>query len=52
VIPVTAWRTDEPCPVCGNGLTALDDGGPVLTTECRLCGWTADWPIAADGGEQ
>ena len=22
----TAWRTDEPCPVCGTGLFVLDDG--------------------------
>ena len=24
---VTAWRTDEPCPVCATGLILLDDGG-------------------------
>ena len=23
---VTAWRTDEPCPVCATGLIMLDDG--------------------------
>ena len=22
----TAWRTDEPCPVCGTGLVLVDDG--------------------------
>ena len=49
----TAWRTDEPCPVCGTGLTAVDDG-QAMTAECRLCGyfdgtWTGD---EADGGDQ
>ena len=43
---LTAWRTDEPCPVCGTGLTMLDDG-QVIAAECRLCGyfdgtWTGD----------
>ena len=33
----TAWRTDEPCPVCGTGLTVLDDGS-APTAECGLCG--------------
>ena len=23
---LTAWRTDEPCPVCATGLIMLDDG--------------------------
>ena len=23
---VTAWRTDEPCPVCATGLIMTDDG--------------------------
>ena len=49
----TAWRTDEPCPVCGTGLTVLDDGH-VMAAECRLCGyfdgaWTGD---EDDGGDQ
>ena len=49
----TAWRTDEPCPVCGTGLFVLDDG-QAITAECRLCGyfdgtWTGD---KADGGDQ
>ena len=35
----TAWRTDEPCPVCGTGLVLVDDGRPVLRAECRLCGY-------------
>ena len=42
---VTAWRTDEPCPVCATGLTMLDDGGPAPPRyECRLCGWSDTWP--------
>ena len=45
----TAWRTDEPCPVCQTGLILVDSGGPVLRAECRLCGYagpfdTADLP--------
>jgi ribosomal protein S27AE len=35
---ITAWRTDEPCPTCGNGLTLLDDGETPIRWECRLCG--------------
>ena len=23
---ITAWRTDEPCPVCATGLILHDDG--------------------------
>ena len=34
----TAWRTDEPCPVCGTGLIVLDDGTARHGAECRLCG--------------
>ena len=45
----TAWRTDEPCPVCQTGLVLVDTGSPVLRAECRLCGYagpfdTADLP--------
>jgi len=45
----TAWRTDEPCPVCGTGLVLVENGRPVLRAECRLCGYagpfdTADLP--------
>jgi len=39
----TAWRTDEPCPSCGNGMTVTDDGGPVLRADCRLCGHAEPW---------
>ena len=42
----TAWRTDEPCPTCGNGLTVVDEGGPVLRAECRLCGHAEFWDTA------
>jgi hypothetical protein len=41
--PITAWRTDEPCPVCATGLTMLDDGSAPPTYECRLCGWSDTW---------
>ena len=48
----TSWRTDEPCPVCKTGLTALDDGGPTLTFECRLCGWSHAGQADAPGGDK
>ena len=40
----TAWRTDEPCPVC-------DTGQPVLRAECRLCGYAGPFDTGdlADG---
>ena len=31
---VTAWRTDEPCPVCATGLILHDDG-TTQRAECR-----------------
>ena len=40
---ITAWRTDEPCPVCATGLIMLDDGTSVPGFECRLCGWSDTW---------
>ena len=43
----TAWRTDEPCPVCGTGLVLVEDGGPVLHAECRLCGYAG--PFDTEG---
>jgi hypothetical protein len=45
----TAWRTDEPCPVCGTGLVLVDDGRPVLRAECRLCGYAG--PFDTEGTE-
>ncbi len=48
---MTAWRTDEPCPVCATGLIMTDDGSSVLRAECRLCGWADTWTgDEADGG--
>ena len=44
-----AWRTDEPCPVCGTGLILVDNGGPVLRAECRLCGYAGPCDNADDG---
>jgi ribosomal protein S27AE len=35
---ITTWRTDEPCPTCGNGLTLIDDAISPIRWECRLCG--------------
>jgi hypothetical protein len=46
---VTATRTDEPCPVCGTGLTVLDDGH-AITAQCRLCGWGD--ALTEGGGDQ
>ena len=42
----TAWRTDEPCPVCGTGLVLVDSGGAVLRAECRQCGYAG--PFGTD----
>ena len=43
-----AWRTDEPCPVCGTGLTVVDNGLLALRAECRLCGYLAAWDNTDD----
>ena len=40
---ITAWRTDEPCPVCATGLILHDDGSSPAWVECRLCGWADTW---------
>ena len=48
----TAWRTDEPCPTCGNGLVLLDDGLSALRWECRLCGDAPDLTGDANGGDR
>lgn len=42
------WRTDEPCPVCAAGLFLVGHGEPVQVAECRLCGWSERWDLAAD----
>ena len=40
----TSWRTDDPCPVCGTGLTATDDqDGNQTRQDCGLCGWSTTW---------
>jgi len=50
---VTAWRTDEPCPVCATGLIMLDDGSSPVRAKCRLCGWADTWTgDDPDGGDQ
>ncbi len=41
---VTVWRTDEPCPCCGNDLILLGDEPHAATFECRVCGWSSTWP--------
>jgi hypothetical protein len=41
------WRTDDPCPVCGTGLTATDTpDGQQASQDCGLCGWSATWQTA------
>ena len=50
----TVWRTDDPCPVCGTGLTATDDpDGDQAGQDCGLCGWSVTWQAALnlDGGD-
>jgi len=50
----TRWRTDDPCPVCGTGLTSTDDlAGHQIDQDCPLCGWSASWQTALDlnGGQ-
>ena len=43
---ITAWRTDEPCPVCATGLILHEDGTAPPRYECRLCGWSDTWARA------
>jgi ribosomal protein S27AE len=50
---VTTWRTDDPCPACGTGLTLHDNGATEPRTECGLCGWSDTWTgDHANGGGQ
>ena len=51
MIRLTAWRTDEPCPTCGNGLTLIDDGEFPIRWECRLCGDTSTSLNPCSGGD-
>jgi hypothetical protein len=42
-LPAT-WATDEPCPSgCDAELVLVDNGGPVLRAECRICGHAEAW---------
>jgi hypothetical protein len=53
--PVTSWRTDDPCPVCGTGLDYTDDGMTDVRQDCPLCGWSATWTTNPDpdmGGDR
>ena len=44
---VTRWRTDDPCPVCGTGLTSTDDAaGQQIGQDCGLCGWSTTWQVS------
>ena len=45
---VTAWRTDEPCPVCATGLILHDDG----TTPPRASAACAAGPTPGPAGDQ
>ena len=45
---VTTWRTDDPCPVCGTGLTPPTTAPAGSSQDCPLCGWSATWQ-AHDG---
>ena len=47
---ITAWRTDEPCPVCATGLILHDNGTSPMWAECRLCGWADTWTSDQDDG--
>ena len=50
---LTRWRTDDPCPVCGTGLTATDLDSGQVTQDCGLCGWSATWTTdLAEGSGQ
>jgi hypothetical protein len=52
MIEVTTWRSDDQCPVCGNGLTVTDDqDGNQVGQDCRACGWSAIWEALADLAE-
>ena len=42
-LPSTTWRTDDPCPCCGTGLTVTDHGDTPVVLDCPLCGWSDTW---------
>jgi hypothetical protein len=47
----TMWQTDDPCPVCGAGLLATEDGGTDVRQDCSLCGWSTTWSGVLEGGK-
>lgn len=47
MMPVT-WRTDDPCPVCGTGLTSTGPGDLAVRQDCTLCGWSVTWQTGMD----
>jgi hypothetical protein len=50
---LTAWRTDDLCPVCGTALTATDDeAGNQVRQDCPLCGWSTTWDTTLSGGDR
>ena len=49
------WRTDDPCPLCGTGLTTTTTVTTVTTADgiqtdqyCNLCGWSITWQADLD----
>jgi hypothetical protein len=45
----TTWRTDDPCPLCGTGLTAISTTDGTQTDQyCNLCGWSITWQVDLD----
>jgi hypothetical protein len=45
----TTWRTDDPCPQCGTGLTTITTGdGSQADQYCTLCGWSITWQTELD----
>jgi hypothetical protein len=47
----TAWRTDEPCPVCDAGLVLVDVGTAILRAECRVCGYAGPFDTGDEAGD-
>ena len=45
----TLWRTDDPCPLCGTGLTTTSTADGAETDQyCTLCGWSITWQADLD----
>jgi hypothetical protein len=47
---VTAWQTDDPCPVCAASLILLDDDTSPPRAECRQCGRADTWACGNPDG--